>query len=359
MKLIARHYLREFIKTFCFLCLGLTSLITIIFAFRDTGELGNTVAQSDPGALVFMRLSLLEVPANIVTVMPVTVLVAALLVVGSASGARELVAVTASGGRLKRLLSPLLTAGIVLSVLSFGLGELAVPACARKSLEIKSELMGIKNRLMVTGGNIWLRTEDGSMARLGFYSRETDTYGDISIFKARRGRLLTVLRAREAAYMNEQGTWQLTSVSVHTLGSSKVKHYDTLDYPNLPEPTELTEGQNYTSRMGALEMMSYLRKLKSAGFRNRELSMELQSRFSSPMLNLVMVLLGVAVAARRSLGTLKASAIGVLVTALYWLLMSVSSTLGLTGVLPYTVAAWLSPAVFLSAAGWLYMKIPE
>jgi lipopolysaccharide export system permease protein len=111
--------------------------------------------------------------------------------------------------------------------------------------------------------------------------------------------------------------------------------------------------------MGAFELMRYLRKLKAAGFKNTELSMELQSRFASPLVNLIMALIGISVAARRSLGALRAGAVGVMVTALYWLVMTMGNALGLTGVLPHVAAAWLSPAIFTPAALWLFLTIPE
>jgi len=355
MRLIERHYLNTFLRTFLLICLGLTSFITIISSFRGSGDLQN----ADPGALNLVYLALLGVPGKMVTVMPFSLLIASLLTVGHASGALELVAVTAAGGRLRNTFAPILTTGLIVSLLAFALGELAVPACEKKAIDLRSSIMGITSKLKITGGNIWLRTGDGSMARLGYYSNATDSYGDISIFRSEGGKLLTVLKAREARHLEDKGTWLLSGVSRYALDSGRVERLNTLDYPFLPEPSELAGGQNFTSRMGALELMGYLRKLKAAGFRNSELSIELHSRFSSPLLNLIMVIIGISVAARRSLGSLRAGAVGVMVTAAYWLVMTMGNAMGLAGVLPYMAAAWLSPALFMAIALRLYLTIPE
>jgi lipopolysaccharide export system permease protein len=355
MRIIERYYLHTFLRTLLVIGLGLTALLTLISSFRSTG----VIEYADPGLWDLAYLALLSVPANMVAVLPITVLIACLLTVGHASGALELVAVTAAGGRLRNTFAPLLTTGIMLSIFSFALSEVVVPACTRDSIEHRAELMGIKTRLKVAGGNIWLRTAEGSMARLGFYSNVTDTYGDISIFRAEGGRLTLIISAREARHLREQGTWRLSSLTEYDVESGRVRKHSEMDYPYLPEPSELTGGQNFTSRMGAFELRKYLRKLKAAGFKNTELSIELQSRFASPLVNLIMVLIGVSVASRRSLGALRAGAVGVMLTTLYWLMMTMCNALGLAGIVPHVAAAWLSPAIFSAVALRLYLTIPE
>ena len=355
MRIIEKHYLNVFLRTFLLLGLGLATLVTLLSSFRGSGDIEN----ANTGIGVLMYIALLGMPENMVAVMPFAALIAALLTVGHASGALELVAISASGGRLRNVFSPLLVTGLILSLFSFTLSELAVPACARKSIELKSRIMGITSKLKVTGGNIWLRAGDGSMARLGFYSSRTDSYGDISLFMAGGNRLLTVIKAREARYNEQQGTWRLEHVTGYDVEKGSIRRYETMDYPYLPEPSELVGGQNFTARMGAFQLRRYLKKLKAAGFRNTELGIELHSRFASPLVNLIMVLIGVSVAARRSFGALKSGAIGLLVTALYWLMMTMGSALGLAGVLPQFLAAWMSPVLFTTAALWLYFKMPE
>lgn len=355
MRLLERHYTHAFLRAFGVIGIGLTALITLISSFRSSGEL----ALGDPSALEIVYVTLLRVPENLVSVMPFAVLIAALLTVGHASGALELVAVTAAGGRLRNTFAPLLATALVLSLLSFAIAELAVPACERKSMEIRSRIMGVTSKLKLTGGNIWLRTGDGSMARLGFYSRASDSYGDISIFSTQGSRLIEVLRAREAKHLKEKGFWRLGGVTLYNVDTGRIEKLDSLEYPHLPEPSGLAGGQNFTSRMGAIELMQYLRKLKAAGFRNPELGIELHSHFASPLVNLIMMLIGISVAARRSLGALRAGAVGIMVTAMYWLALTMGNTLGIAGVLPHVLAAWMGPAIFFAGSLWLYLKIPE
>lgn len=355
MKILERYYLGQFLRTFLLICAGLTILMTLTWMFRGSSELN----RADPGTMTLLYLAVLDIPGNMVSVMPISALVATLLTVGHASGAMELVAFSAGGGRLKRLMYPLIVTGAAISIASFMLSEVAEPACTRKSIETRSQLLGVTSKLKLTSGTIWLRTTDGAMASLGHYSRKTDSYHDVAIYKARDGRLLEVIRAREAVYSKQDGAWKLKGITIDRLSNGGSGKLAEMPYPYLPEASELTTGQNYTDRMGAFELIRYLRKLKAAGFKNKELVIVLHSRFASPMLNLIMVILGVAVAARHSLGALKATTIGVLVTALYWLVMTISAALGLTGVIPPFAATWLSPAIFIAAATALYSRIPE
>lgn len=356
MRLLERYYLVQFLRTFTIICLGLTTLFSLTWLMRSSGEL----AISNPSIFTLLYLVLLDVPGSMVSAMPVSVLVATLLTMGQASGALELVAFSTSGGRLKRLMYPLLAAGVAICIISFMLGEIARPACSRKSMEVRNQLLGISSRLKLAGGGaIWIRTVDGAMAHLGFYSKKTDSYLNIQIFKTRDGQLLEVIKAQQATYSKELKTWTLMTVTIDRLDMGTSDKLNEMTYQDLPEPSEITAGQNYTDRMGALELARYLARIRAAGFKNNELVMELHSRFASPLVNLIMVILGVAVAARRSLGALKAAAIGVMVTALYWLVITISSAMGLTGVMPPYLASWISPALFLAISTRMYVKIPE
>lgn len=357
MRLIERLYLYTFLRSFSLIALGLGAIMTLTTSFKGSARL----SEADPGALVLIAYSLLGAPRNFVYIMPISALVATLLTIGQASGARELVAVTAAGGRLKRLFTPMVIAGLALSVLAFVLAEFAVPASARKAEDIRSISLGLKSRAKIAAGATWLRTGDGSIARLGFYSKEEDSFGDISVFRTEGGNLLEVMRARKGVFIegDKGGSWSLGNITVHGFAQGLLNTDDEAGYPHLPNPSEFSSGQDYSKRMSVFELMRHIKKLRASGFRNPEMDMEMHSRFSGPMINMMMVLLGVGIAARRSLGAMKAASIGLIVTALYWLLVSMCSALGMAGVLPHAAAAWLTPVLMTGASLWLYMKIPE
>lgn len=355
MRILQKYYLTEFVKAFLLLSAGLSTLITLISSFKSSTD----IALMDAGLRVLVEFSLMEVPGSIVSIMPVTALVAALLTVGQASGSLELVAVTSGGGRLRTVMRPLLLTGVVLSLASFLLGEAVMPAAAKRALKIMNRAMGLDTQVAFAGGVTWLRAEDGAIVRLGVYSTKTDSYSDVSLYRMNEGKLVELMDAGEAKYIKDKKLWRFNLVKTHEPASGRGAKIETLDYPGLPEPSDIAGGRDYTARMGAFELIRYLGRLKAAGFDNPELRMELHNRFASPVLNFIMVIIGVSIAAGRSVGALKAGAIGLVITALYWLTMSLSSALGLAGVMPHFVAAWATPVVFLALAGVLYMRMQE
>ncbi len=355
MNILQRYYLYALLRSFTLICVGLGSIITLTTSFKLSAKLSG----GDPSVLTMIAYSLLGAPRNIVYIMPISALVATLLTIGQASGARELVAVTAAGGRLKKLFAPMVIMGVLLSMLSFALGEFAVPAATRKAEDIRATVLGLKHKAKVAAGATWLRAQDGSIARLGFYSKEDSAYRDISVFRINQSKLDEVMRARKGEFDESDGTWALSNITVHSFARGLVNTTDKADYPYLPKPSEFASTQNFHKRMSAFELMRHLDKLSKSGFRNPELNIEMHSRFAEPLINLMMILLGVGIAARRSLGALKAASIGLMVTALYWLLISMCNALGIAGVLHHVAAAWLTPVFMTGASIWLFFQIPE
>ena len=108
-----------------------------------------------------------------------------------------------------------------------------------------------------------------------------------------------------------------------------------------------------------MELNKYLGRLEDAGFRNMKLKVEMNSKISYPLVSLFMVVLGISFAAKKSMGGLIATAVGLLVSILYWLGYTMALSLGYAGILHPFLAAWAMPLSFGAVSAWLFRKIPE
>jgi lipopolysaccharide export system permease protein len=108
------------------------------------------------------------------------------------------------------------------------------------------------------------------------------------------------------------------------------------------------------------DLFAYTKRLKEAGIKNIKLTVDIYARLSYPLINFIMLILGVSLAARgEQKSGLMIMAVGICVSVLYWFGYTASLSLGYTGILPPLLAAWLVPAVFGIGTMYLFQRIPE
>jgi lipopolysaccharide export system permease protein len=188
---------------------------------------------------------------------------------------------------------------------------------------------------------------------------ETNSFRQMRIFSTGEGRIDMIATAGEAAYSTREGTWILKNVRKYQIETGNVEVLDELRYPYLGSPEVFKEEARKPYEMGIMELRRYLARLEEAGFKNLRLTVEMNSKISYPLVSLFMVLLGISFPSRRSIGGLVATAIGLVVSLLYWFGYTMSLSLGYAGVLPPLLAAWAMPLIFCSVSLVLFSKIPE
>lgn len=356
MKLLSRHYIKEFFKLFSLTGTGLAVVLSVLDLIERIGSF----LPHDPSVKNLAHYAALVFPGYFLYLMPVAALLCSLYTVGHAARNREITAVMAAGGRVKRLLVPFLVTGAALSLAGFVLEELLVPATAKKARELKSS---IRNRATLPShykdGVMWLRAGDGSLVKIDFYIQDEDVFRGMSVFRTVEGRLGEIVLADEARYLSNKKTWVLRGVRVFDTATGAVTRQDELKYPALGSPSVLREKVRKPYELGIFELWRYLERLEKAGFKNPRLSVELQSKIAYPLVNLFMVVLGVSIAGRRNIGGLAATAIGLLITLVYWFGFTMLVSLGYAGIIPPAAAAWLMPAAFGGFSAYLFKRIPE
>lgn len=94
--------------------------------------------------------------------------------------------------------------------------------------------------------------------------------------------------------------------------------------------------------------------------KNLKYVVDLYGKLAYPMVNFVMMLFGIALVLNSKLGGgLKAAGLGIVVSICYWLIYSISASLGNTGAIPPWLAPWIGPLLFSTGGGYMYLRIRE
>ncbi len=154
-------------------------------------------------------------------------------------------------------------------------------------------------------------------------------------------------------------TWKLVDVVKFNTEDSTSTRQEEAFYPYLGSPAVLKETSKKPAEMGIAELYKYAQRLKEAGYRNLRLTVDLHSKLSYPVINFIMVLIGVSFPVRMKMAGFVATAIGLLITLLYWFGYTMTLSFGYSGILPPIAAAWLMPLAAGAVGVYLFLKIPE
>lgn len=350
MLTVQRLYIREFLKVLFLVAAGLSVVVSLL-------ELVNKI-DDFPSTAVLLTYAWLILPKNFIYLLPMAVLVCSIFTFGQAFRRREILAVKAAGGRLKRLFLPFVIAGVLVSIAAFSISEFIVPDFTRKATDLRRSMAGKQRHASVNEEGIWLKSSDGSPVRMDLYIVGQNIAKGVHIFVFGGDFLKERLSAENAVWNGS--VWVLENITRYDVDTGEITKIKAMEYPGLETPELFAEDINTPDEMGFGELYRYLQRLKKAGYRNSRLLVDMHSKISFPLVNIFMIILGISLAVRGRMGSgLFTAGLGLVLSLVYWLGYTFFLSLGYAGVLPSFIAAWVTPVIF----GWLslalFRTIPE
>lgn len=306
-------------------------------------------------------------PQYVLYLMPMAALVSGLFVFSRAVREREITAIKAAGGKIRILLKPFIYSGILLSVAGFIIGEFIVPDFMQKAHKLRDAIIKKENILSFQNGTIWLKSK-GNIVKIDIYYPDKGQSKGVSIFKIEGDALRERIEAASAEWKPalsvpngiKKSAWYLRDVRRYRTDSGVMEKYGEMEADISVTPDTFREGIKGPDEMNFPELFRYAKRLKESGFRNIKPLVYIHSKISYPLINLIMLMLGISLAITgKQGGGLITAAIGIGISLLYWLGFTATLSLGYTGILPPLAATWLMPVVFGAVAFYLFRKIPE
>ncbi len=356
MKILLKYFLKEFLKYYALILLSTTGILMVAEFFDKMEEFYSRQAS----AYLTLQYLLLEAPKSLLFVSPVATLLSILFTVGIASKWKETVAIRAAGGSLKKLFSSFLVLGIIISLLTLIFGETLSPMATRKAAWIRTtKILKKSPRITYREGALWVKGLDRSLIRIRDFVENKDKVLKVSIFNFDPSFKLTRrTEADEAEWIN--GSWTLKNASVFDFDSNTTTRYKTLVFTAMEEPKIFREEIRKSEEMNFYELYVYYKRLENAGFKNLRYIVDLYTKIAYPTVNFVMIVFGIALALNmKHGGGMRAAGLGLVVIIAYWIIFSISLSLGNTGVIPPSLAPWISPFLFGTAGCYMFLKIRE
>jgi lipopolysaccharide export LptBFGC system permease protein LptF len=248
--------------------------------------------------------------------------------------------------------------GMVIAIINFMIGEFISAPLKQKAHDLKYKVINKSERDIVKTANVWLKGEKGSIIHADIYLPKEGLLRSISIYIINNNRLSEIIKADVCLWNGN--TWMLHDVNIYNMEGADTQNLKELVFDGLKSPKIYNERELKPDEMSFMELYKYYQVLKSSGYRNQRILVDLLAKVSYPLTSFFTLLLAIAISAGQVRGgRLAGMAIAVFISLIYWFAYTMSLSLGYSGIAHPMIAAWVVPLSFGGFSVYGYYKIPE
>jgi len=354
--IIDRYLVREYLML---MGLGLAVTATL-FMVVDLVQTLDRYLRLKPPLVYILEHFLYRLPAALHESLPVVTLVATLFLFLALGRYHELTALKAAGISLYRVSAPILGVGLVISIAAGCFQEIVLPILNDRGDEVdRVKIRGEAPRHLRLRQHLWVRHGDARFYRVELLNPGTsDMYGVTILELERDFRLVERLDARWA-HAGPMG-WTLSDGAYRTMSAEDA--VQTIPFSRTAIDLEgniedFVRIEKPVSSMGFRELRDYIAQLRAAGFEIRKYLVELYSKLSFPLVNLVMVLVAIPFALQSPRGgRLFGIGLAIAIMAGYLVVHFAALALARADLLPPLIAAWTANVIFMGIGVSLLLR---
>ena len=354
--ILDRYLVREFLTL---VAIGLAVAGTL-FVVIDLLQTLDKYLRVKPPLIYIAEHFLYRVPAALHDGLPVVMLVATIFLFLALNRFHELTAMKAAGLSLYRISLPVLGLGLTIAICSGIFQELLLPRLNELGDEVdRVKIRGQLPKHLQSRQHIWLRSSDSRFYRVELLNPgSNDLYGVTILEVDKQFRLLNRLDARKAHWT--PAGWELSEGSFREIidgGQVRTVPF-TMTALELHEDIEdFTKIQKPVAAMSYLELKDYVARLEATGFQVKKYMVELYSKLSFPLVNLIMVLVAIPFSLQSPRGgRLFGVGLAIVIMAGYLVVHYVAISFARADLLPPLIAAWTANIIFLGLGASLFLR---
>jgi LPS export ABC transporter permease LptG/LPS export ABC transporter permease LptF len=354
--IIDRYLIRQFLA---YTGTGL-AVVAALFVVIDIMKELDGYLRIKPSILHILEHLVYRAPAEIHKSLPIVMLVATIFLFLGLSRYHELTAMKAAGVSLYRVSAPILGMGLLMAVGAALFQELVLPKLNELGHEVdRIKIRGQQPRHLQTLTRLWLRSADSRFYRVELVAPSTgELYGMTLLELDRDFRLARRLDAQRAHWT--ASGWNLRDGATRHIDPDG--HVETAAFTativTLPETIEdFTASQKLTSAMSYRELRDYVTRLEAAGFQVRRYLVDLYAKLSSPLENLIMVLIAIPFALQSPRGgRLFGIGLAIAIMGCYLAMDRMALAFARAEILPPLLGAWTANIIFLGIGAALFVR---
>lgn len=357
MPILFQYLLKLFLRSFLHIVAVFVGLFFLIDGIESVRRYSQKINfdWTDVGLLILSRL-----PSFLGMLLPSFALMAAMMVLTSLSRQSEITVMRASGVSIYRIIIPFLMGGMVIAAIHYLLQEQIIWRCNQAEQYLQNQINGRMLASKSESGSFWLRS-----GRQIIHAAKANPSGieleDVSVFHFDEDNGLVSRIDAENAYY-QQGRWFLSNGTLYHFGSeANAEPFLRKEWPITLEPVQMDRTRPEPMNLSLIQLWDLMNRLKREGVDTVTYEMTFHRKVVDPLTTMTAILLGFPFAMRlpRQGGTTWGIFLGLLLGFAMFVIVDLSTALGMGNRLPPMVAAWAPELFFLGIGGFFFLHLAE
>src|SRR5881296_2454485 len=300
-------------------------------------------------------------PQILYYVIPLTVLLAILINLGTLTKTNETLAVKAGAISLYRLGLPLILMGLALSAAIYFVQDFMLPYANQRQDEYRNVIKGRAPQTYRYPQRKWMVGSDDRVYHYSYFDPAQNLFGGISIFAFKPNTFDLAEWVFATRAMWNRSSWVFEDGWIRRLnpnGDPDYQAFDRLDFPDVDNPEYFKKEVRTASQMTYMELKRYVDELKQSGFDVTNLMVDLYRKLSFPLVSFIMVIIGIPFSFTTGRkGAFYGIGLCVVVGIIYWSTFELFDKLGGINRLSPFIAAWFPNLIFGSGGIWMMLRV--
>ena len=353
-KKIDRYILWKFLTTFLFAILVLAVIACVIDYSQKIDDLVKNHAPTWDTLYYFLNF----IPHITALLFPLFIFIATIFFTSKMAYRSEIIAILSAGVSFKRFLRPYMVGAVLLGMVSLLANHWVVPMANKNINRFKAKYIWSQRNYSSTDMRlrlnnhlyIYLYNYDYTTNKGNWFTAETF---DSTLLKQK-------IMARTASFDSTRGVWILNDVVIREnngLKETLIKK-PVLEKAYKFTPKDLDVDEDIKETMTTPQLIRYTNKQIARGAEDVNFFLlERYTRTAQPVAGFILCMIGACIASRRVRGGGGLHlAIGIVISALYMLLLKFANTFSTNVGLPPLIAVWLPNILFGVVAFYLYRR---
>ena len=354
MKRLDWYIIKKFLGTFFF---SIVLILSIAIVFDLTEKMDDFFEHQVPLREIILDYYLPFIPYYMNMFSSLFIFISVIYFTSKMAGNSEIIAIHAAGMSYHRFMVPYAISASLLFVLSLFLGGWVIPKSSERMIRFTD--MYVEHFTTENARHIQMEVEPGTVLYIESFRR----YGNMGYrcsIEQFDGKTLVMRTTADRIYYDSLEYWHLEGYTQRTFTGMRESlergERKDIQLPIIPDELFITAQQ--AQQMTTPELRHYMERQRRRGSGNvKAFEVEYHKRWASPLGAFIMTLLGVTMSSRKVRGGMgKNLGIGIVLTALYILFSTVSTTFSVNNVMSPFMAAWLPNFVFLAISIPLYRR---
>ncbi|MFN6945819.1 MAG: LptF/LptG family permease [Cytophagaceae bacterium] len=352
------YILKQFLQTFVFVVILLVVVICVIDYTERNGDFLRSNVPFDQIFGVYY-LNFMPYLANMLS--PITIFITAVFVTAKLAAHSEIIAILSSGVSFRRMLMPFVAGACLIAIGTFFLIGWVIPDANKKRIAFENQYL--RTKYYFEGKNIHMKIGPDAYVYMESYNNHMNVGYQFTLERIEGTTLHSKLKANRIVWEPDKEMWRLEKVSIRELKDGK--EYLSYDLKrdtiiNL-HPNDFEDSYSLHETLTLPELESLIVKLKDRGAENIEVYLtEKYERYTYPFAIIILTIIGVIVAARKSReGTGFKIAFGFFLAFIYIIFVILSRNMAHVGSMGPLVASWVPNIIFSVIGIIMYKAVPK